>query len=681
MGQATGFGRLAAGIFTAGLMLSANAAAAQTMIHVAPGGDDRNPGSAARPVKTLPRAQALVRDHNRRDDVIVEIAGGVYRLDQPLVFKAADGGQGDHSVIWRAKDADRPVVSGGFDVSGFTLFDEDRRIYVADLPKGLDARQVWVNDTLAERPWLEIRHSDVSFTATGLQITNPDLAFIGSLQHPERLEIEATGFFTDRFSPVASISGTTLTMQQPAWDNNTWGYDTISKPIFPDDSRLFLVNAPELIGKTNDWHAKPYQWFIDPKAGKLYLRIAQDDDIARLRVTIPALPALMSISGTPEAPIRNLSFSGLRFSYTSWMGPSESTGYANQQSGAFLKDVSSIRPADAWSSCGWGCPEFESMRQLWHQIPAAVQVAAAHNIVFENNHFTQLGQIALGLGNEANANLSGVGLAVQDVRVSRNHFGVLSGSAIMAGGVRLDAHHPTDPNLILRNIEIADNVIAGVSQDYKDNAAILTTYVDGARILHNDITDAPYDAVAVGWGWGYNDAGGNPNYDQNQKGYLYNTRFTTPTTLRNTLIEGNRIHGVKTWYMDGGAIYNLSANPNAIIRGNHIFDIRDKIGVYLDEGSKHFTVTGNVIDTQGKWLNINTAGRMYDRGISTDNRATGNWHNSLRTGGRWLARIGNTAEGNFLYPARDWPAEARAVMDDAGPRPIAESAPVAESAR
>lgn len=681
MGQATGFGRLAAGVFTAGLMLSANAAAAQTMIHVAPGGDDRNPGSAAQPVKTLPRAQALVRDHNRRDDVIVEIAGGVYRLDQPLVFKAADGGQGDHSVIWRAKDADRPVVSGGFDVSGFTLFDEDRRIYVADLPKGLDARQVWVNDTLAERPWLEIRHSDVSFTATGLQITNPDLAFIGSLQHPERLEIEATGFFTDRFSPVASISGTTLTMQQPAWDNNTWGYDTISKPIFPDDSRLFLVNAPELIGKTNDWHAKPYQWFIDPKVGKLYLRIAQDDDIARLRVTIPALPALMSISGTPEAPIRNLSFSGLRFSYTSWMGPSESTGYANQQSGAFLKDVSSIRPADAWSSCGWGCPEFESMRQLWHQIPAAVQVAAARNIVFENNHFTQLGQIALGLGNEANANLSGVGLAVQDVRVSRNHFGVLSGSAIMAGGVRLDAHHPTDPNLILRNIEIADNVIAGVSQDYKDNAAILTTYVDGARILHNDITDAPYDAIAVGWGWGYNDAGGNPNYDQNQKGYLYNTRFTTPTTLRNTLIEGNRIHGVKTWYMDGGAIYNLSANPNAIIRDNHIFDIRDKIGVYLDEGSKHFTVTGNVIDTQGKWLNINTAGRMYDRGISTDNRATGNWHNSLRTGGRWLARIGNTAEGNFLYPARDWPAEARAVMDAAGPRPIAESAPVAESAR
>jgi hypothetical protein len=132
--------------------------------------------------------------------------------------------------------------------------------------------------------------------------------------------------------------------------------------------------------------------------------------------------------------------------------------------------------------------------------------------------------------------------------------------------------------LVNADLEIADNTVATVSQDYKDNAAILTTYVDGARILHNDISDAPYDGVAVGWGWGYNDAGGNPNYDENQKGYLHNTRYTTPTTLRNTLVEGNRIHGVKTWYMDGGAIYNLSANPGAVIRENHIFDIGGRIG-------------------------------------------------------------------------------------------------------
>ncbi|HWU12855.1 MAG TPA: right-handed parallel beta-helix repeat-containing protein, partial [Caulobacter sp.] len=650
------------------------AAQGPVVLHVSPQGDDRNAGSADRPVRTLTRAQALVRASNLKADVTVEIAPGEYRLDRPLVFTAADGGQGGHHVTWRGAPGGRPLISGGFDVTGFKLFDEKRRLYVADLPKGLDTRQVWVDDTLAERPWLEIKPSDIRFNATGFEIVNPDLAFLSTLAHPERLEVEATGFFTDRISPVAAIDGARVTMRQPAWDNNTWGYDTLSKPIFPEDSRLFLVNAPELIGKTNDWHAKPYQWFVDPDAGKLYLRIAEDDDIRKLRVTVPALSALVSISGAPGAPVRDLTFQGLRFSYTSWIGPSEPTGYANQQSGAFLKDPSPLRPADAWATCGWGCPEFESMRQKWSQIPAAVQIAAARDIVFEDNQFSQLGQVALGVGNDPNANLSGAGLGTRGVHINRNLFAVLSGGAIMAGGVREDAHHPSTPDLVNADLEIADNTIATVSQDYKDNAAILTTYVDGARILHNEISGAPYDGVAVGWGWGYNDAGGNPNYDENQKGYLHNTRYTTPTTLRNTLIEGNRIHGVKTWYMDGGAIYNLSANPGAVIRGNHVFDIGDRIGVYLDEGSKHFRVIGNVIDTQGKWLNINTAGKMYRRRISTDNVATGNWHSSPRTGGRWLAEIGNVAESNILVPTRDWPAEARIVIDKAGPRASQESA-------
>jgi hypothetical protein len=648
--------------------VSAIAAQAQVTVHVAPDGNDRAAGTAERPVRTLPRAQELVRAANTGNDVTVVLADGTYDLTAPLDFRAADGGQGGYRVEWRAADGAEPVLSGGLAVDGFRLHDEERRIWVADVPRGLDTRQLWVNDQLAERPWIEIAARDVAFTGTGFDIVNPDLAWVAEVAQPGRMEVEATGFFTDRYSPAQSISGRTVTMQQPAWDNNSWGYDTITKPIFPDDSRLFLVNALEFVGRTNDWHANPYQWFIDPEAGKLYLRIAQDDDIRQLKVVIPRLDALVSIAGTPAQPVERLSFKGLRFSYTSWLGPSQPTGYANQQSGAYLSDVSPIRPANAWQECGWGCVEFESMRQKWHQMPAAVQVAAARDVSFEGNRFTQLGQIGLGIGNDPTANRSGQGHATARVRVARNHFAVLSGSAIMAGGVREDAHHPQDAALVNRDLVIEDNTIATVSQDYKDNAAILTTYITGARIAHNDITDAPYDAIAVGWGWGYNDVGGNPNYDENQRGYVHNTRYSTPTTLRDTVVENNRIHGVKTWFMDGGAIYNLSANPGAVIRGNHIFDIDDKIAIYLDEGSKHFAVTGNVIETRGKWLNINTAGKMYQRRISTDNLATGNWHSSSTTGGRWLAEIGNVARDNVLVPDRDWPVAAENVIRNAGVR-------------
>jgi hypothetical protein len=659
--------------FAAGL-LCATSAFAQVTVYVSPSGSDRNAGTSAKPVQTLEKAQELVRASNKKGDVTVLLADGTYRLTKPLVFRQADGGQNGHTVEWRAAPDARPVITSGIHITGFKPYDEERHLYVADTPKGLDTRQIWVNGTVAESPFVEIALHDLKFSGTGFTIANPDYAWLADIARPDRMEIEATGIFTDRYSPVETIaksdSGVEFTMSQPAWDNNTWGYDTASKPLFPEESRFFLRGAPEFIGKVGQWHSNWHQWVIDPEAGKLYLRTGLDEDIADLDVVVPTLEALVSISGTPDKPVEKLNFRGLQFSHTSWLGPSRNTGYANQQSGAYLSDESPLHPEDAWEKCGWGCVEFESMRLKWHQIPAAVQVSAARDIVFEGNVFSQLGQIGLGIGNEPQAHLTGVGLATSNITVSRNRFAVLSGSAIMAGGVRTDAHHPSDPNLINRDLTIADNVVVTVSQDYKDNAAILTTYIDGASIVHNDISDAPYDGIATGWGWGYNDEGGNPNYDQNQQGYVHNPKFTTPTTLRNTLVEGNRIHGVKQWYMDGGAIYNLSANPNSVIRNNHIFDIDHKIAIYLDEGSKHFTITGNVVETSsGTWLNINTAGKMYDQGISTDNRAVGNWHNSMKTGGRWLPQYGNDPRGNFLVPDSDWPEEARKVIEAAGVRP------------
>ena len=636
------------------------------IIYVAPTGNDAGTGSVARPFKTLPRAQAAVRTLNTKSNVRVILADGVYSLDAPLKFTAADGGQGTRTVTWQAEPGARPLISGGLPVGGFTVFDPDKDIYVADIPKGLDSRQLYVNDVAAERAAMEIRYADLEFTATGFIVKNPDLKFITRIKQPERLELEATGFFTDHYAPAKSVSGDTFTMQQPSWDNNTWGYDTISQPIFPQDSRLFLVNAPELLGRTNEWHNDTFEFYIDPTAGKLYLRVPANTEVGRLNVVLPRLEALVSVGGTLDAPVQNLSFKGLRFSYTSWMGPSQPTGYASQQSGAFLAETAAVRPADAWKTCNWGCPEFETMRQKWNQMPAAVQVAMARNVSFEGNTFTQLGQIGLGIGNDANANLSGAQLATDGIRVSHNRFAVLAGGAIVAGGVRRDAHHPSDPRLTNRNLLIDNNTVTTVSLNYKENSAILSTYVDGARILHNDVSDATYDGIDIGWGWGYNDAGGNPNYEENQKGYTVNPKFDTPTTLRNTEVAYNRIHNIKQWYMDGGAIYNLSANPGTRIHHNYIYDIGDRIGIYVDEGSKHIRIDNNIVDTRRRWLNANTVGKMWARKITTDNIATGNWHNSAMTNGQWIAEAGNAIVDDHLVADKNWPAEAQAVIDQAG---------------
>ena len=635
-------------------------------IYVSPRGNDLSQGTATAPFATLQRAQLAVREHNGAGDVSVILADGVYPLTAPIRFSAEDGGQGNYHVLWQAAEGAHPLISGGIEVTGWTLFDKEKHIYVAQVPRGLDARQVWVNDVLADRAAIEIAPSDIELTAAGFTIKNPELSYLALIKEPSRLELEATGIFTDRYSPVAGINGRSVTMQQPAWDNNTWGYDTPNRPYNPEVSRLFLVNALELMGRRHEWHRNQDQWYLSPDEGKLYFKPADDVDIDKLRIVLPRVEALVIISGSYGRPVRNLEFRGLRFSYTSWLGASKATGYASQQSGAYLRGVSPVRPTDAFKSCGQGCPELESMRMLWDQMTAAIQVSAAENIVFDHNIFSQLGQIALGIGNDANANLSGIGLGTDSIHVERNRFAVLAGGAVMAGGVRVDAHHPSDPRMTNRNLFIRNNVITDVANDYKDIAAILSTYVDTAEIAHNDISDTNYDAIDIGWGWGYTDMGGNANYRDNIKGYEYNPVFKTPTTLRKNVVAYNRIHGVKRWFMDGGSIYNLSDDPGAEIKENYIFDVGERIGIYLDEGSRHIRVERNVVDTHGYWLTANTLGNRYKLRATADNMAGGNWHNSDKTAGNWSEEINNVILDDSLLPDKNWSAKAMLVIQAAG---------------
>ena len=630
------------------------------IVAVAPNGDDAADGSASRPFHTLARTQQAVRQLAVDHDVTVELADGVYRLDAPLAFGPADGGHDGHQIVWTAAAGARPVISGGLAVTGWTPLAGRPGVFVADVPKGIESRQLFVDGVSAARARIEVARSDVAFTQAGIALLTSGLAKLALLQDQTRIEVEGTGFFTDRFSPVARITSKMIAMQQPAWNNNIWGYDTLANPYEPRFAHLYLVNALAFL-------TEPGQWYLDPHLGKLYYKPAAGVAIDRLAIELPRLPYLIGIAGTYR-PVADLSFRGLRFFHTSWLGPLAATGYANQQSGTFLAETSPAYPTDSLKSCRWGCPAFETMRNEWHQMPAAIQVAGATRVRFERNVFAHLGQVALGIGNDTTANASGIGLGASDIAVTANLFTDLAGGAIVVGGVRRDAHHPSDPRLINRDIRIANNRITAVSRDFRDNAAILSTYVDGARIVHNDVSDAPYDGIDIGFGWGIQDAGGNANYREHMHGYDHaaNIVYTVPTTLRHTIVANNRVHDVKRHYEDGGAIYNLSANPGALIVDNYVFDLHGHIGLYLDEGSQDVTLRGNVVDGNGKWLNDNTISPAFPMRITIDNRAVGNWHNSAFVGGRWNVYQNDLILDDHPVDGQNWPAAAGRVIDEAG---------------
>jgi hypothetical protein len=632
------------------------------ILHVSPLGNDEGDGSAEHPFASLARAQAAVRTYNRDHDVTVRIAEGIYRLEAPLRFTADDGGHQGFTVRWEGAEGARPILSGGISVTGWSIADARRGIWVANIPTGADPRQLVVKDRLASRAAIEVARSAFRFHDWGLEIVDPAWQFLAELPDQHRLEVEGTGWFTDRHAMVDRIEGARILMQQPGWRNNLIGYDTIAQPVSREAAHLFFLNSLAFVRRGG-------QWFADPAKGKLYYKPRSGEDMAKISVELPRLQSLVSIAGSYHQPVKDLQFRRLSFRNTSWLGPSSPEGYASQQSGSFLAGDVPNTPAEPIRDCSWGCWPFEAMRNKWRQQPAAVQVAAATRIVFDDIGFSQLGQIALGIGNNPEANESGVGLGTTAIEISRSSFTDLAGGAIMVGGILPDAHHPSQPEMAVRDILISNNRISNISKDYREQAAILVTYATGALIMNNEVSDAPYDGIDVGWGWGANDAGGSPAYRTASRGYYDqpgNLTYDRPTILRDTIVFGNRISRVKQWYPDGGAIYHLSADPGALIAENYIRDVPGGIALYLDEGSRYVTVRNNVVDHVGVWLTVNSQDNLLPRRTATDNKAISNWYNSGRVTGSWTKYLGNNLIGNVKVRGQNWPAAARQVIENSG---------------
>ena len=643
---------LAGGALTAA-PAHADSAQAATIV-VSPYGNDRNPGTAAHPVATLARAQLLARGLSAGSDVVVDINGGTYNLSAPWTLTSADSGRNGHTVTWRATPGEKPVLSGGQKVGKWTLSDSAANIYVAKVPKGADSRQLYVDGALAPRAAITISRSDVAVTATGLTIVNPNLDYLATLPEQNRIEVESEDSFTDRYAPVQSISGTDVTMQQPAWNNNNWGYDTLAHPFA--GGSLQLENSYAFLKTAG-------QWYLDPQAGLLYYKAADGQSPQGHDVELPLLTSLVQISGSYGDPVTNVAISGLHFEYTTWLAPSTNVGYADQQNGAFIP-AAEPQPADFLSSCQSGCQLFEGARNTWNQMPAAVQVSAASGITFTENTFTHLGQVGLGVGNDANAHASGTGLGASNVTIYHNTFTDDSGAGVVVGGIQADAHHPSNPAMVNKDITITDNLVTNVAEDYKDMSGILSTYVTHSVIEHNEVSNLAYDGIDVGWGWGANDAGGSQDY-QNRGLYNYQPVYTTPTTLSDTVVRYNLVHGTKKVFHDGGSIYNLSANPNAVIDDNYIYDNHNTVGLYLDEGSRYVSLTNNVIQDSGVWAFTNASGSNN----TDDNTFNQNWYNTGATQVATGAPHNNVLNGNVQISGGNWPLAAQQVMYNAGIEP------------
>ena len=638
---------LAAG--SASVLSTPATAAVMTTVYASPIGSG-TACSSAQPC-SITQAQTAVRAiaPNMTGDVVVQLAAGTYALSSPLTFTAADSGTNGNTVIWQG--APGAIISGGQKVTGWTQDNAGQNIWKASVGTGFDARQLYVDGRIATRARTAINRSDFTLGSTGMTFTSSALSYLNNLGNKSRVELESANSFTDRFTPVQSISSNTITMQQPAWDNNTWGWDTVQNPF--NHAGFWLANAREFLDAEGEW-------YLDTATGTLYYKPLAGQNIASADVELPRLQSLVNVGGTYDAPAHNISFSGLQFSYTSWLQPSTNEGYADQQTGGYIKGVWSTRPSNAFSTCGSGCSQFESTRPGFSQMPAAVQVSAANSITFSGSKFSNLGQVGVGIGNDANGHTTGVGLGVNNVTVTGSTFEQISAGGIVVGGMRADAHHPSDSRMTVQNVTLSNNKVHDVALEYRSHVAVLVTYVTNATISHNEIYNMPYSGLNLGYGWGINDPGGSQEY-QNRGTYNYQPLYTTATTAKNNLVIGNYIHDTMTTMSDGGGFYMLSASPGTVLKQNYFKNMNRGFDMYFDEGSRYVSVTNNVYQGGWNWAHANANSNNH----TGDLTLTDNWsdHNGADiTNGT----SGNTVTGTVFVSNGNWPSAAQTVMAAAG---------------
>lgn len=688
--------------------------------YVSPSGTGSACSSSAPCAITQAQTEVRAAVKSTTGNIVVELADGVYSLSAPLIFTAADSPatgspvpsqtpSGDagagQTVSWQAASGAKPVLSGATKVTGWAVSDASKNIYKATAPSTFVTRQLYVNGKIATRArsTQTIDRGDMNLQTNGWSFTNSALNFLNSLQQPARAEIDAIGSWTNRYSPIQSVANGTVTMVQPAWDQNTWGWDVIKCP-----SGGTGCNGPYRSGPIyveNDYTLlQPGQWYQDTTAGALYYIPLSGQDMSTVDVELPQLELILAVGGacptTPAAgsdcvapatpsdatqavpysapaggdpyaqPAHDLTFTGLTFSYTSWLHPNTSDGFADAQTGGYVVGPRSNFPGGGQS------PAYEATRPHWSQMPAAVQVSDAYNISFVGDRFVALGSMALGIGNDANAHTTGVGLGANGISVTGCVFEQIAAGGIVIGGSRAWAHHPcgdkvcaasdAGSKLIDQNMLINDNLVHDIGIDYRDADGIMFTYAQNVVVTHNEVYNVPYSGINSGYGWGTNDAGGNADYKTRNTGdlYLYQPWYTNATVAKNNTVSANYVHQGMLQMNDGGCHYNLGFQPGTVVTENYCEGQGSGLsgtfwGEYNDEGSAYITETKNVYANFGAYVTAN-ANSANNTGHIT---FTDNWGSSASPG---LNGPGNTVSGNIQISGDNFPSDAQAVVSAAG---------------
>jgi hypothetical protein len=501
---------------------------------------------------SLTTAQGRVRSvtGTANANVAVVLAGGTYNLPDTFALDAAkgDGAAPGYTVTYEAAPGAHPVLSGGERITGWTQ--GPGGVWQANVPAGTDTRQFYVDGVRANRAAGSVPTS-LTRTATGYTAGSTVFDSWPNITHVEFVYNVA---WTQVRCDIASVSGTTITMDQPCFDNST------KKPYGVN------IDLPSSVENAKALLTDPGQWYLDQSSNVVYYIPREGQDMSTADVEIPRLQTLVSGTGTEQQPLSGVAFSGISFEYGGWTAPNGPDGFSEVQANMHLTGQ------NAWQYQGT-CTRYSTTNPgtcpygAWTMTPGNVVFDHTTGLSITGSTFERLGAAGLQLGQDVNGST-----------VQGNVFTDISANGMEIGNGSDAA--PTDIALIPAHNTIADNWVHNVAVQYTGGVGIFQGYARYDTIEHNQVNDVPYSGISSNWGWGHN-----------------------PTETLGNQILNNLVFDHMQLRSDGGGIYVLGIEGDSmadglLIQGNVVRNTNSAGGghaIYTDGGSEYITMTGNAM--------------------------------------------------------------------------------------
>ena len=567
------------------------------------------------PFATLERARDAVRElrKNKKGEITVSIRGGLYKLDETIVFGLDDSGDKNTKITYKAYSGEKPVFSSGEKLTGFKKLEQypeglpqeaKGKVWVKDIPKELGRFKTLYD----EKGMLQRARSEGFFPEKGsarnrLIFPEGKLKDRGNVEDYEVM-VRPHHAWILNVLPVVSV------------DEKNSAAQLSLDASYVMNKLHFLKTTPSVwVENVIDELDEPGEWALDTKKGKLYLWPRGAEPSAQ--TVVPQLLELIRVEGNidykgaKDIPVKNLHFQGLTFKHG---------------------ERYTMDEGDAGLQHDW---DFLDKKN------ALIRFRGAEGCSVDQCHFLHSGSGAIR-----------VDLHGMNNTLSNNVIEYMGG-----GGILLAGYGPGTKDVNKKNL-VTNNHIHHVGEIYWHSPGLFIWQSGENMISNNLIHHTNYTGLILsgcmthffhksgrelGRTLRKHELGKLPKNLKTEdiKQYLHS---------RNNVIEYNEIHHAMQKLGDGNAIYIRGAGRNNIIRRNYIHHLVTPMimqcAMRTDGGQEDTIFAENVIykcTSQGIMLKLNT--RCENNFIVDVIAPPRGYYISLREG----PMEGGTIRNNILY--------------------------------